>query len=99
MEAIRALRPLMAGLRRRDRALWQQLVRAVTNVSISIARAEYPALGARRAHLLSAVGSVSEARAVLRLAVDWGYCAAPRAKAAQALLERTRLMLAQLVGR
>jgi four helix bundle protein len=89
----------MAGLRRRDRTLWHQLVRAVTNVSVSIARAEYPAAGARREHLLAAVGSVSEARAVLHLAIDWGYCAAPRAKQAQTLLDGTQLMLAKLVRR
>ena len=99
MEAIRALRPLMARLERRDRALWHQLMRAVTNVSMSIARADYRAVGTRRGHLLSAVGSVSEARAVLHLAIDWGYCAAPRAKEAQTLLDRTLLMLAQLVRR
>jgi four helix bundle protein len=99
LELVRALRPLIRGLERRDRALWQQLVRAVTDVSLSLARAEYPERGARRGHLLAAVFSVSEARAVLHLAVDWGYLAAPRARGAHTLLERTSTMLAQLVRR
>ena len=96
---IRALQPMMAGMRRRDRAVSEQLVRALTNVAFSIGRAEFPVRGTRREHLLAALGSASEARAVLHMAVDWGYCAPLRARGAQQLLDRTLSILVALVRR
>ena len=99
LEAIGAMRPLVEGIRRRDRALSEQLVRAMTNVALSITRAEFPVQGTRRGHLFAAVASASEAQALLCLAIDWGYCAAPRAKPARALLDKTHAMLCGLVRR
>lgn len=96
LKAIGALRPLMAGIRRRDRALSEQLVRAMTNVALCIARAEFPVEGTRRGHLFAALASAGEAQAVLRIAVDCDYCSESRAKPARALIEKTHVMLCQL---
>lgn len=99
LDAIRALQPMVAGIRRCDRAVSEQLVRAMTNVALSIGRAEFPVQGTRRGHLLAALGSASEARAVLQMAVDWGYCAPKRARGAQQLLDRVLTMLSALIRR
>jgi four helix bundle protein len=96
LQAIRVLRPLLAGFRRRDRALSEQLVRAMTNVALCITRAEFPVEGTRRGHLFAALASTGEAQAVLRIAVDSGYCSEERAKAARTLLEQTGAMLCEL---
>jgi hypothetical protein len=99
LEAIGALRPVVDGIRRRDRALSGQLVRAMTNVALCISRAEFPVAGTRRGHLFAALASASEALAVLHVAIDWDYCTELRAKPARALLDKTHAMLCRLVRR
>lgn len=96
LNAIAALRPLADAIRRRDRALSEQLVRAVTNVALCISRAEFPVTRTRREHLLGALASASEAQAVLRVAIDRDYCSERRAKSARALLHETHALLCQL---
>jgi four helix bundle protein len=99
LQAIGALRPLVDGIRRRDRALSEQLVRAMTNVALCISRAEFPVEGTRRGHLFAALASASEAQAVLHVAIDWEYCTEQRAKPARALLDKTQALLCQLARR
>jgi four helix bundle protein len=96
LQAIRVLRPLLAGIRRRDRALSEQLVRAMTNVALCIMRAEFPVEGTRRGHLFAALASAGEAQAVLHIAIDCDYCSAHRAKPARVLLDKTQAMLCEL---
>ena len=101
LQTIRAVRPLMVRIRGRDEALAQQLVRALNDVVLSIARAEHPARGAVRAHVLAAVGSAIEARALLQMTVDFRYCTWRSVKRACEKLDRTTSMLrdlARLVG-
>jgi four helix bundle protein len=97
LQAIGALRPLLGGIRRRDPALSEQLARAMTSVALCITRAEFPVEGTRRGHLFMALASVSEAQAVLQVAVDARYATAQRAEPARALLDKTRSMLCGLV--
>lgn len=96
LRAIGALRPLVAGIRRRDRDLSEQLARAMTSVARSIARAQVPSDGTRRRHLFVALASTGETQAVLRVALDCGYCSEAGAKAARALLDETHAMLCEL---
>lgn len=99
LEAIGALRPIVEGIRRRDRALSEQLVRAMTNVALCISRAEFPVEGTRRGHLFAALASASEAQAVLQIAVDWDHCTERRAEPARVLLDKTHAMLCELARR
>ena len=96
LQAIGALRPLLAGIRRRDRALSEQLVRAMTNVALCITRAEFPVEGTRRGHLFAALASVGEAQVMLQIAIEGDYCARQRAKPARALLDKTQAMVCEL---
>jgi len=93
---IAALRPLVPRIKSRDRGLADQLVRAASSVALNIAESNYSDPGNRRARLFTAAGSVNETRAALRVAVEWGYCAAEQAEGAQALLERIVAMLWKL---
>jgi four helix bundle protein len=93
LETIRKVRPLLALVRGRDEALAQQLVRALTNVVMAIGRAELPEPGNVRQHILNAVGSANEARALLQMAVDWRYCTWRSAKRAYEQLEVTTRLL------
>ena len=76
LEMVAALRPLVARIRRHDRSLADQLVRAATSVALNIAEADYSDPGNRRARFFTAAGSANETRAALRVAVAWGYFAA-----------------------
>ena len=87
---IAAIRPLMRGIRSRDRSLADQLARAASSVALNIAESNYSDPGNRKARLFTAAGSANETRAALRVAVEWGYCAAGEAVAARALLEPLR---------
>ena len=96
LEMVTAIRPLVGSIRRRDRSLADQLVRAASSVALNISEAEYSDPGNRRARLFTAAGSANESRTALKLAVVWGYCRAPDAEAALALADRVVAMLWRL---
>lgn len=96
VELVAALRPLVARIKRYDRSLADQLVRAASSVALNIAEAEYSDAGNRRARFFTAAGSANESLAALRVAVAWGYFAQPEAEAAEALLRRVLAMLWRL---
>jgi four helix bundle protein len=93
---IELLRPLVARIKARDRALADQLARAASSVALNIGESNYSDPGNRRARLFTAAGSASETRLGLRVAVAWGYCRAEDAREARALLERVIAMLWKL---
>lgn len=97
MAAIRALRPIVEGLRQRAPALSEQLVRAMTNVALCIARADFPVDGNRRGQLFAALASAREAQAVLRVAVAGSYCSKQSVEVARGRLDETHAMLCRLV--
>ena len=66
------MRPLIVRIKRHDRSLADQLVRAASSVALNVAEAEYSDPGNKRARLFTAAGSASETRAVLRVAVAVG---------------------------
>jgi hypothetical protein len=96
LAVISAVQPLMAGLRLRDGAVAEQLVRALNNLAMSAAKLEFAEPQQRRALVLSAVASASEAGALLQMAVDWRYCPWPNVKPAWSALGDTVTLLWKL---
>jgi four helix bundle protein len=95
-EMVSAIRPLVSRIKRHDRSLADQLVRAASSVALNIAEADYSDPGNKRARLFTAAGSANETRAALRLAVAWGYFGPADAQPALALAERVIAMLWRL---
>ena len=87
-ELIAAVGPLVAPIKRQDRALADQLTRAASSIALNIAESNYSDPGNRRARLFTAAGSANETRAVLRVATTWRYCAPEAAAPAQTLLNQ-----------
>ena len=96
VELVQALRPLIPRIRRHERSLADQLVRAASSIVLNIAEGQYSDAGNRKARFHSAAGSANETRAALRVAIAWGYFAQPEAERAAALLERIVPMLWKL---
>lgn len=99
LELVEALQPLVSRIKRQDRSLADQLVRAASSITLNIAEAEYSDPGNKRARLFTAAGSASEVRAAVHLAVRW-RCIAPNEVAkALLLLDRVIAMLWKLTHR
>jgi four helix bundle protein len=96
IELIEVLRPLVPRIRRHDRSLADQLVRAASSVALNIAEGEHSDPGNRRARFYSAAGSANETRAALRVAIAWGYFPADEAERAMGTVERVIGMLWKL---
>ncbi len=96
IEAVEALRPLVPRIKRHDRSLADQLVRAASSVALNIAEGEHSDPGNRRARFYSAAGSANETLAALKVAAAWGYFPAGEAEAAAVLLRRIIGMLWKL---
>ena len=67
------VRPVVEQVGRRDKALADQMRRAVSSVVLNLAEALGSDAGNRRARLATSRGSLSEARAAVQLAAAWGY--------------------------
>ncbi len=66
-------RPLVETIQRKDRDLASQVRRAVSSIALNAAEAQGNAGGNSRLRFESALGSLYEAQAGIRLAVAWGY--------------------------
>ena len=99
LQMVAAVRPLVARIKRQDRSLADQLVRAASSVCLNTAEADYSDPGNKRARLFTAAGSANETRAALRVAVAWSYCAPKDAEPALALLDRIVAILWRLTHR
>ena len=95
-EMIEALRPLVPRIRRMDKSLAEQLVRAATSVALNIAEGDVSDPGNRRARFFTAAGSANESLAALRVAIAWGYLMPRDAEAASGLLRRIVAILWKL---
>jgi four helix bundle protein len=93
LEVITAVRPLMPRIARHDRALAQQLRRALSSAALNVGEAEYSDPGNRRARFFSAAGSAGETRMGLEAAIAWGYVAAEQTAPAMQPLGRAIGML------
>jgi four helix bundle protein len=88
IELVASLKPLVPRIRRHDRSLADQVVRAASSIALNIAEGEHSDTGNRRARFHSAAGSANETLAALRVAVAWGYFAEPEAESSTVLLRR-----------
>jgi len=93
---VAALRPLIPRIRRHDRSLADQLVRAASSVVLNVSEAEYSDPGNKKARFFTAAGSANETRAAIRVAVAWGYFGTGEAEAAEGLVGRVLAMLWKL---
>ncbi len=82
-----------------DRDLGEQVRRALSSVALNVAEGNSSEGGNRLTRFSSAAGSASEARAVLRVAIAWGYVDASDLEAGEALLDRVAAMLHRLGAR
>ena len=89
----------MPVLRKRDRALFDQVHRAMNSVVLNIAEADGNDPGTAKARFASACGSAKEVRAGLRLAVAYGYVSAGAVVAVERMLDEVCAMSWRLSGR
>ena len=95
-EVIAELRPLMPRIRRSDRALADQLLRAANSMVLNIGEAQYSDAGNRRSRFYTAAGSANETRSALRLATAWGYLSPDYVARSASLLDEVMAMLWRL---
>jgi four helix bundle protein len=96
LDLVEALAPLLVRIKRRDRSLADQLMRAANSITLNIAEADYSDPGTKQSRLFTAAGSANEVRAALRLAVRWRHCTPEEAQSAERLLDRVIAMLWKL---
>ena len=96
LETIAILRPLVPRIRRHDRSLAVQLVRAASSTVLNLGEGEYSDPGTKRARYCNAAGSANETRAALAVAVAWGYLTPAQAEPAGSRLDRVIAMLWKL---
>jgi four helix bundle protein len=90
------LRPLLPRIRRMDRSLADQLLRAANSMVLNLGEAEYSDVGTRRARFFTAAGSTNETRTALRLAAGWGYITAQQIEAPLRRLGQVQAILWKL---
>ena len=96
METAAALRPVLEALKRLDRALEDQMRRAVASVVLNIAEGAQRTGKDRLQHYRIAAGSAAEVRSALGLAKAWGYAEVADLEAVDVLLDRVLAMLWRL---
>ena len=96
LQAIAATARHLPLIAKHDADLARQLKRSLTSIASNMGESQHSDPGNRRARLFNALGSASEARTQLRLAVAFGDVQASEAAAADALLDRTIALLWRL---
>jgi four helix bundle protein len=96
IQLVAALRPLLVGIKARDKALADQLSRAATSAALNIGEGNYSDPGNRRARFFTAAGSANEVKLALRVAVAAGHCGAAEAEAPLMLAKRVLAILWKL---
>ena len=89
---IELARPLVDAVHRRDRDLASQLRRALSSISLNLAEGFGCSSGNQRLRFETALGSLKEAQAAIRIAIAWGYFS-------QSAAEETMASLHSLGGR
>ncbi len=95
-ELIALLRPLVPRIKRHDRSLAVQLVRASSSIPLNLREGELSDPGNRKARFFTAAGSANETLAALEVAVAWGYFSKKESQAAEAMVRRIVAMLWKL---
>lgn len=70
---IELARPLVEAVQRRDRDLASQLRRALSSIALNLAEGFGCSAGNRRLRFETALGSLRESQAAIRVALAWGY--------------------------
>jgi four helix bundle protein len=78
LELIAQLRIVMPAIRRADRNLADQIVRAATSVALNLGEGRERSGGDQRRFYQIAHGSASEVRAALAVGVAWGWIEEPK---------------------
>ena len=97
LQLVRSLRLPVLRLRRRDRALSDQIRRAASSIPLNLAEGRRRSGGDRAHHWRIAAGSAEELRAALRVALAWGDIEEPELSGAFELFDRVLAMLWRLV--
>ena len=98
-EVIGRLEPLLGHVRKRDKALADQLARAASSVALNIAEGNGSDPGNRRARFFTAAGSARETRAAVRVALLRRHFCAQDANAVLQVLDRVIAILWTLTHR
>ena len=94
------LAPVLVYLRRKDRALEDQLRRATASIVLNISEGDGKSSLRDQARFFEiARGSCREARAALKLAAIWGYLDAQQVTELDALADRVCAVLSRLIAR
>jgi len=99
LRAAGGLRQVLPVFRKRDKALFEQIHRAMNSVVLNIAEADGNDAGTAKARFASACGSAKEVRAGLQLAVAYGYVSNSRVKMVDIALDEVCAMSWRLSGR
>lgn len=99
LEAAGGLRQVLSVVRKRDRALFDQIHRAMNSVVLNIAEADGNDPGTAKARFASACGSAKEVRAGLQLAVAYGYFPGASVQKVDNALDEVCAMSWRLSGR
>lgn len=97
IEMVRALRPVVEQVGRRDASLADQLRRAAASVPLNVNEGAYAQGGNARSRFYSALGSAAEVKACLDVAEAFGYVAVDAGL--RAMVERVIGTLYRLVRR
>jgi four helix bundle protein len=89
LQLIERARPLVDAIAKRDRDLASQVRQALSSVALNVGEGVGNTAGNSRLRYQSALGSLYEARAGLRVAAAWGYV--PTATCAEILVSSDRL--------
>ncbi len=98
-QLIDELRPLVVEIKRRDRSLADQLMRAASSIALNLAEGELSDGGNQKARFFTAAGSASESRAALRVAVGWRHITPEAAAPARERLNHIIAILWKLTHR
>ena len=94
------LAPVLVSLRRKDRALEDQLRRAVASTILNVSEGDGKSSLRDQARFFEiARGSCREARAALKLAAIWGYIDAAQVAELDAIADRVCALLSKLIAR
>jgi len=85
---IELARPIVEAIGRKDRNLGSQVRQALSSVALNVAEGAGVAGGNARLRFQSALGSLYEARAGMRVALAWGYVLAASCREALAASDR-----------
>jgi four helix bundle protein len=99
LQAAAGWQRLMQVMRKRDKALFDQIHRAMNSVVLNSAEASGNDPGTARSRFFNACGSAKEVRAGLRLAVAYGYVSDSRVAELDTALDEVCAMSWRLSGR